>query len=220
MGEEVIFARASRPVLRRRVVECDRVPTRPARSDPRFPGLSPEVIEAYLHAPEHVVVQIVDGELHTMPRPRPRHARSAARLSRALGPFDDDDGTPGGWVILPEPELHLGPTPDIIDPDLAGWRRARMPSIPAEAAVTLAPDWVCEVLSPSTEALDRGKKMRIFRREGVGHVWLLSPELMTLEVYRLDGGLYAHVDTYEADARVRAEPFDAIELALAPFWAR
>jgi Uma2 family endonuclease len=107
--------------------------------------------------------EVVDGELYLMPRPQPAHGRGALRLARGLGDFDDEHGSPGGWVLLPEPELHLGAMPDIIDPDLAGWRRARMPALPEAPAITLPPDWVCEILSPSTEALDRGKKMRAFR---------------------------------------------------------
>lgn len=95
-----------------------------------------------------------------------------------------------------------------------------MPEVPEEPAISLPPDWVCEVISPSTEAIDRGKKVRVFRREGVGHVWLLSPELRTLEVYRLENGRYSLLDTHEGDATVRAEPFDAIELRLSVLWAR
>jgi Uma2 family endonuclease len=193
----------------------------PARVDPRFPNLRPEVAEGYLNAPEHVNAEVIDGELFLMSRPRPRHGRGAGQLLRWLGRFDDgDDGTRGSWVFLFEPELHLGGKPDIIDPDLAGWRRERMPEVPEEAAITLPPDWICEVISPSTEAIDRGKKMRVFRREGVGHVWLLSPELRTLEAYRLENGRYSLLDTHEGDATVRAEPFDAVELRLPVLWAR
>jgi Uma2 family endonuclease len=194
-------------------------PARPAATDPRFPGLRPEVVAGYLDAPDNVVAEVIDGELFTQPRPRPRHSHAASRLGRRLGPWSDPiDDEPGGWVILDEPELHLGPRPDIVDPNLAGWRRERMPEIPDEAAITLRPDWVCEVLSDRTEAIDRGRKMRVFRREGVGHVWLVSPEPRTLEVYRLENGRYSLLDTYEGDAGVRAEPFDAIELPLGVLW--
>ncbi|MBI5514605.1 MAG: Uma2 family endonuclease [Deltaproteobacteria bacterium] len=178
-----------------------------------------------------MTAQVVDGELSVMPRPRPRHQRGAGRLLRHLGPFDDDPGAPGGWVLLPEPELHLGHLPDIVAPDLAGWRRERFPADgfndDAPAFLAVAADWVCEVLSASTEALDRGRKMRVWRRERIGHVWLLSPELRTLEVYALTtqetpAGVrdrYTLVDTYEGDARVLAEPFEALELDLAALWA-
>ena len=127
-------------------------------------------------------------------------------------------------MILDEPEIHLGPKPDVVVPDLAGFRRERMadalgPS-DAPAYYDVAPDWVCEILSPSTEATDRSKKMRIYRREGVGHAWLVNPITRTLEVYRLETGRWVLLDTFEDDAVVRAEPFDAIELALAVLWER
>ncbi|MBI5515127.1 MAG: Uma2 family endonuclease [Deltaproteobacteria bacterium] len=179
-----------------------------------------------------MTAEVVDGELVVMPRPRRQHARASSRLGHRLGPFDDPQGDdPGGWVILDEPELHLGPLPDIVDPDLAGWRRERIPddflAPEAPAHIALSPDWVCEVLSERTEAVDRGRKMRIWRREKVGHVWLLSPELKTLEVYALaaqetPAGVrdrYSLVDTYEGNARVRAEPFEALELDLAALWS-
>lgn len=191
----------------------------PAPKPSPFPGIAPEVWEAYRNAPPHMVAEIIDGELSLMPRPKPRHAKSAFTLNRRLGRFGDpDEGDPGGWIILPEPELHLGPRPDILDPDLAGWRRERLPSEPEEAAITVAPDWVCEILSDSTEANDRGKKRRVYRREGVRHYWIVDPRIQTLEVYRLDNGRWNELDTYEGDAVVRAEPFESMELDLARLW--
>jgi Uma2 family endonuclease len=127
-------------------------------------------------------------------------------------------------VLLLEPEIHLGPKPDKVVPDVAGWRRERIPESvfddTAPGHLTLVPDWTCEVLSDRTERIDRGKKMRIYRREGVRYVWLLSPTLQTLEVYRLDTDKWTLVETFEGDAVVRAEPFGAIELALSDLWAR
>ena len=191
--------------------------------DARFPGLRADVIAAYLSAPDTVVAEVIDGELSVMPRPRRQHARAAGELHGELrNPFDRGRGGPGGWVFLPEPELHLGPKPDILAPDLAGWRRARVPddflAEDAPAHIELAPDWVCEVLSERTQAQDRGKKRRIYRREGVGHYWLVDPRDRTVEVYRLENGRWVEVDTYEGDAAVRAEPFDAIELDLSALW--
>lgn len=105
-----------------------------------FPGVAPEVVDGYRNAPDNVVAEILDGELSLMARPRPRHTKTAARLAGALrGLHDPDDGEPGGWVVLIEPELHLGPRPDVVDPDLAGWRRARLPEEPAEAAIRVSP---------------------------------------------------------------------------------
>lgn len=199
-------------------------PLAPLPVDPEFPNLDPAVVAGYRNAPAHMVAEILDGELFLMPRPRLRHSRGATRLAGEFRAFDNPrEGEPGGWVILIEPELHLGPRPDIVDPDLAGWRRERVPEDffgEDDAFTTLAPDWVCEVLSPSTERIDRSKKMRIYRGAGVGHVWLLDPRDHTLEVYRLESGRYTLVDTYEGEGPVRAEPFDAIELSLAALWAR
>jgi Uma2 family endonuclease len=184
----------------------------------------PEVEAAFAAVPETLVAEIFDGELHTMPRPRPRHARAASRLLRRLGQFDDDPGEPGGWVLLLEPEVHLGPKPDKLVPDIAAWRRERLPSTvfddDAPGEITIVPDWVCEVLSPRTERTDRGTKMRIYRRESVRHVWLVSPTLETLEVYRLEVDKWVLLETYEGDAVVRAEPFEAAELPLSALWAR
>lgn len=192
--------------------------------DPGFPNLGADVVEAYRNAPSNRVVEVIDGELFTRPRPRPRHARATTRLAGRLAPFDDPgDDDPGGWDILIEPELHLGMKPDIIDPDLAGWRAGRLPSTvfsdDASVGITVVPDWVAEILSPSTERTDRGFKMRVYRREGIAHVWLLSPSSQTLEIYRLESGRYSLIETYEGDARVRAEPFDAIEIPLSALWA-
>ncbi|WP_437496364.1 Uma2 family endonuclease [Sorangium sp. So ce1099] len=192
---------------------------------PLFPGNAPEVEAAFQAAPEEMVAEILDGELHTFPRPGRPHTRTASLLGSSLtGPFDRGRDGPGGWVILDEPELHLGPRPDKVVPDLAGWRRERMPdalgSEDAPAHYDVAPDWICEVISPRTERVDRGKKMRIYRREGVRHAWLINPVAQTLEVYRLDDGRCYLLDTHEGDAVVRAEPFEAIELPLADLWAR
>lgn len=167
--------------------------------------------------PEHLVGEIVDGELVVSPRPSPRHARSASRLGMRLGPpFDIGDNGPGGWLILDEPELHLGE--DAIVPDLAGWRRERMPELPEKAWFELAPDWVCEVLSISTAHHDRAVKVPLYARERVPHIWLLDPVALTLEVLRLLEEHYLVLSVYGGDQVVRAEPFDAIELDLLLLW--
>jgi Uma2 family endonuclease len=148
------------------------------------------------------------------------HARAAFRLGGALGPFDRNPGggEPGGWLLLSEPELHLGG--EALVPDLAGWRRERMPELPDAAALTLAPDWVCEVLSPSTEALDRVGKMGSYAREGVKHLWLVDPRSQVLEVYRLEGGRWSRLGAHLGSATVHVEPFDALALELGALWER
>ena len=171
-----------------------------------------------LALPDHVVGEIVDGELHASPRPALAHARAATGIAGDLrGPFDRGRGGPGGWVILIEPEIHLGE--DIVVPDIAGWRRERMPVMPVTAFTTIPPNWLCEVLSPSTVRFDRADKLGVYARAGVEHVWLVDPLAQLLEVLVLDGGTWRIVATHSGDATVRAVPFDAIELELAAFWA-
>lgn len=175
--------------------------------------------EDVLNTPKHFVAEIIRGSLSVLPRPRALHSRSSSRLGGELsGPFDRGRGGPGGWVLLDEPELHLAE--DIIVPDLAGWRRSRMPEIPDVPYFTLAPDWVCEVLSPSTEQLDRADKLPLFAENGVQHAWLLSPSARTLEVFELDGTTFRLVNVFKNDERVRARPFDAVELELGALWER
>ncbi len=169
--------------------------------------------------PPNCVGEIVAGELYVSPRPASPHARAAVRLGALLEvSFDIGEGGPGGWVILVEPELHL--EKDALVPDLAGWRRERMPEMPHTAAFTLAPDWVCEVLSPSTAVLDREKKMKAYAREGVGHLWLVDPLQQALEVYRMEGRRWSQQGHWSGSATVHAEPFAVLPLKLATLWAR
>jgi Uma2 family endonuclease len=172
-----------------------------------------------IEAPPLLVAEVVEGVLYTHPRPRPRHTEAASGLGGELwGPFQRGRGGPGGWWILDEPELHLGPDPDIVVPDLAGWRRERLPALPEEAFFALAPDWACEVLSPTTAQLDRAKKVPLYAREGVSHVWLVDPDARTLEVLALDGSTYRVMGTHGGDTVVHAPPFDAIGLELQALW--
>lgn len=175
--------------------------------------------EDLLAVPEHLIAEILDGELHTSPRPAVPHALATSGLGGDLiGPFDRGRGGPGGWWILAEPELHLAD--DVVVPDLAGWRRSRVPDLPRGAFLEIAPDWVCETLSPSTERLDRGKKLTIYAREGVAHLWLLNPLPETLEAYRLEHGRWLLLATQVGDVAARIEPFEAIELELWRLWGR
>lgn len=175
--------------------------------------------EDLLRVPDHLVAEIVNGELVTSPRPAAPHARAASTLSGELyGPFDRGKGGPGGWLILYEPELHLHG--NVLVPDLAGWRRERMPEMPEAAAFELPPDWVCEVLSPSTASLDRADKMPIYLREGVAFVWLVDPALRMLEVFKLEASSYRLLGVWRDAAEVRVEPFDAFALSLSALWSR
>jgi len=172
-----------------------------------------------LALPPNLVGEILDGELVVSPRPASLHARAASRLGMDIGgPFDRGRGGPGGWVILDEPELHI--VGQVMVPDLAGWRRERMPEMPDVSFFELAPDWICEVLSPATATIDRSRKMRHYADAGVGHLWLVDPRVKTIEVYRLDGSGWRVVETYAGEVGVRAEPFDAIELDLGSLWSR
>jgi Uma2 family endonuclease len=180
-----------------------------------------ELYEAYLRVPEHQHAEIVNGTLYVMSRPAPRHTDAASMLGGELiGPFRRGRGGPGGWWILDEPELQLVPKEPVI-PDLAGWRVERMPQLPDTACFTLVPDWVCEVLSRSTEKLDRDEKLPYYATYGVRHAWLLDPIDKRLEVFSLntDTKRWREVRIYEGDTTVRAAPFDAIELDLGALWS-
>jgi len=168
--------------------------------------------------PEHLVGEILEGELVVSPRPAPPHSRAATSVAGNVdGPFQRGHGGPGGWVILSEPELHFGR--DVVVPDLAGWRIERgAPIVAGMAFIELAPDWVCEVASPSTARHDRTSKMRIYAHSEVRHLWIIDPLVRTLEDFRLESGLYSQIAGYAADEKVRAEPFDAIEIDLAGWW--
>jgi Uma2 family endonuclease len=176
--------------------------------------------EDLLKVPDTMVAEILDGELYATPRPAFPHARATSVMGSDLGgPFDRPPGGsdgPGGWWILDEPELHLGP--DVVVPDLAGWRRERVPRLPHAAFFDVAPDWACEAVSPATASTDRVRKMRIYARESVGHLWLVEPLATTLEVYRLENGRWVVASTHGGSERVRAEPFEAIELELTRWW--
>ena len=174
--------------------------------------------EDLLDLPENLVGEILNGELHTHPRPAPKHARSYSALGYSVGgPFDFGSDGPGGWWILDEPELHL--SSDILVPDLAGWRRERMPELPETAWFELAPDWACEILSPSTARTDRSLKMPIYAREGVKHLWLVDPDLKMLEVYELDEDTHwTLIATLKDDDPCSEPPFDAVEFSLGVLW--
>jgi Uma2 family endonuclease len=167
--------------------------------------------------PARMVGEILGGKLFASPRPAsPHSAASLALGGELIGPFQRGRGGPGGWWFFNEPELHFGK--DVLVPDLAGWRRSRMPVRSNTPFFTLSPDWVCEVLSPSTARIDRTLKKEIYAREGVEYVWLVDPVLRILEVLRLHGGQWLEKGSWSGNARIRAEPFEALELELEALW--
>lgn len=185
---------------------------------PRVPPFDrPATYDDLMKLPNSMVAEIVRGELHANPRPRPAHTVAYAGLGGILmPPYHFGRGGPGGWWILDEPELHLGD--DVLVPDLAGWRRTRMPVPPATAYFPLAPDWVCEIISPSTAVLDRTRKLSVYAREGVEHAWLIDPDAGTLEVLRLESKHWTILSAHCGYEVVRVEPFAEIELALGDLW--
>ena len=173
-----------------------------------------------LAVPAHLVAEIIDGELITSPRPAPPHALAGAAITSILferfnGPLGGAD-RPGGWWILFEPELHLGE--DVLVPDVAGWKRERMPTLPSAAFFDLAPDWVCEIISPSSGRLDRTRKMPIYAREGIGHLWLVDPIARTLEVYRLEGDRWIVAAAHGGPEIACVAPFDGVDVDLRRWW--
>ena len=176
--------------------------------------------EDIVNLPEHVVGEILDGELFVSPRPASPHAFAHSVIGAdLLGGFQrppGDAGGLGGWWFLTEPELHF--EHDVLEPDVAAWRHARMPVVPNTAWFTLAPDWVCEVISPSTARIDRSRKMRIYARAGIAWHWIVDPLLQTVEVYTLRDGHWVVLRTLGGDGPARIEPFEALEVSLARWW--
>jgi Uma2 family endonuclease len=180
----------------------------------------PATYQDLLRVPEHLVAEIIEGELITSRRPASPHAHAASVMGIDVGGSFQGGSSgrrgPGGWWILFEPELHL--RRNVLVPDLAGWRRERMPEMPNAPYFTAAPDWVCEVLSPTSGRIDRTKKMRLYARAEVAHLWLADPLLETLEIYRLASGHWCLIDSFDGNQVIRAEPFEAVELELGRWW--
>jgi Uma2 family endonuclease len=173
--------------------------------------------EDLLKVPENLVAELIDGELYTSPRPGSRCARAKSILTaKLINFFDSDDRGPGSWWIVNEPELHLAG--NALVPDIAGWRRERTPIYPDAPAFEQAPDWLCEVISPSSALIDRVKKRPLYAKHGVQHVWIVDPIAKLIEVYRLERGRWIVAGNYGGDDVVRIEPFEAFELALSTLW--
>jgi len=174
-----------------------------------------------LKLPQNRVGEIIDGELYVSPRPSSKHALAASRLTGKLEPsFGGGGKGPGGWWIITEPEIHLGqkPNEEILVPDLAGWRKDKMPEFPDVAFFDVIPDWVCEILSASNMRLDRTKKVPLYASFGVKHLWLINPRDRTLEVFRLEKSQWVVLSNYAEGDKVKAEPFQDMELDLGNLW--
>ena len=174
--------------------------------------------EDLFNIPENATGEILDGRLHVTPRPSRRHGRTTTVLAvKIVPPYDfGEGGGPGGWMFLIEPEIGFGK--DLLVPDLAGWKRERFPFGEEQNWISVAPDWVCEVLSPSTGRKDKGLKMPVYARHGVGHIWLIDPLARTLDVYRLENGLWLLLQSNGEDDKVRAEPFGEVDIPLTHLW--
>jgi Uma2 family endonuclease len=167
--------------------------------------------------PEHLVAELIAGSLYTHPRPAPAHVSASSVLGGDLNrSYQRGRGGPGGWWILDEPELHLGD--DVLVPDIAGWRRSRLPALPEQPFFALAPDWVCEVLSPSNGFHDRARKMPRYATAGVGWAWLVDPREQTVEVFENVDGAWVQRQVVGRDQTVTLPPFEQLELALSDLW--
>ena len=173
--------------------------------------------EDLLQVPDNMVAELIEGELYVSPRPAGAHTNAASALGFFLGPpFHFGRGGPGGWWIFDEPELHFGR--NVLVPDLAGWRRERMPQIPTTHVFDIPPDWVCEVTSPSSGRLDRLKKMPIYAREGVEYAWIVEPQQQTIEAFRRHDTTWLLLGTFGETPLVRIAPFEEIEIDLGLMW--
>jgi Uma2 family endonuclease len=168
--------------------------------------------------PPNVKGEIIDDELYVQPRPRAAHASVEGTIVGELqGPYQRGRGGPGGWWILPEPGIELPGSPEV-SPDVAGWRRERMPKLPAGEPIRVVPDWICEVLSPHTRGYDLVTKRRFYARVGVEWLWYVDVEARSVTVSRLEGGTWREVAVHGEDEKARLEPFAVVEVDLASWW--
>lgn len=168
--------------------------------------------------PEGSVGEIINGELIVTPQPSRMHGFSAYALGgELLPPYQfGRGGGPGGWVIIGEPEIKLAK--NYLVPDIAGWKRERFPHSEETNWISVSPDWITEILSPSTVRVDRIKKMAIYAKHGVSYLWLIDPTAKTLEAFRLEAGGWLLRAVYGESDKVRVEPFADIEIDLKNLW--
>lgn len=177
------------------------------------PVRSGSLYDAIENLPEGVVGEIIDGQVHTHPRPAGRHGDAASVLLIDLGgPFYRGRGGPGGWRLIAEPEVHFQRDAEVLVPDIAGWRRERLPEVPDDQRFEVVPDWVCEVLSPSIEATDRAQKMRVYARYGVPHAWLVDPREKSVEAYALAADGWQPLRTVRGESAIEVAPFAEVPI--------
>ena len=177
------------------------------------------IYDKILALPETLVGEIINGELVVSPRPSGPHLLAASVLNRRIGsPFSDGIGGPGGWWILEGPELEFEDEVQHYVPDLAGWRKERLPQIPTGHIFTVEPDWVCEIISPSSRSYDRVSKSNTYAKHGVGYYWLIDPDAKSVEAFKLDRGAWRKVGAFAGTDKMRAEPFELIEIDLGWLW--
>jgi Uma2 family endonuclease len=168
--------------------------------------------------PPGIVGEIINGVLYTMTKPRMRHQRTTRTIGGRIGdPFDHGRGGPGGWWIVVEPGIELPNTPEIA-PDVAGWRRERMPEMPGDEPIRMVPDWVCEILSKTTRRHDQLVKMPYYAEVGVSYAWIVDMEALVLTAQRLESGQWLTIGTYSDETEARIAPFDAVALNVADWW--
>ena len=181
------------------------------------PSKRPAIYADLEAVPPHLVAEILFGDLVTHPRPARRHGGAASALNALVGSaYQFGSGGPGGWVFVVEPELHLGP--HVVVPDVAGWRRERVTEPAEKAYFEVAPDWVCEAISPRTEKHDKGPKRRIYATYEVGHLWLVDPRDQSLEVFTRQDQNWLLIHTFFDDQQVSAPPFEALTFSLGLLW--
>lgn len=184
------------------------------------PAHQPTLYEDLAALPEGLTGEILDGQLHTQPRPTGSQVRTETELAYDLvGSYGRGRGGPSGWWILVEPEIHFVTDEEVAVPDLVGWRRERMPQIPQGRRFEVVPDWICEVVSPSTASKDREIKMPLYARYGVAFAWLVDPTRRTLETFRLEGREWRLLADASGDDRIAVTPFDALQLDLSNLWS-
>jgi len=179
----------------------------------------PFLYEQLMALPEGLTGEIINGQLRTQPRPAWPHGLAGSRLGADIeGPYGRGRGGPGGWWIIDEPEVHFVLDTEITVPDIAGWRRERMPSPPEGHKIRVVPDWVCEIFSPATKSSDREEKMPLYARYDVRFAWLVDPKTHTLEAYELADAKWQPLGVFRDDDMVSVAPFDAIVIRLADLW--